>query len=202
MRWNELNWVFPIARGLVVDVVVSSVIGKSSTVIGTVSISATELAQWAKNRHGDSIVKKHITNGVIVTGGVQILAHVTKERESSLMAFLPDLMRPYIRAQEDAGVKMTDFEPVDSVNRALHPTAKMTMAQVLEQTKLAFPFHVNLLKITLTDMKSVHFLAKNSPFVNAACGLWATSTKVWMNSLCFMTFVCISFLISLSRLFW
>jgi hypothetical protein len=184
-----LDWQFPLARGMHLEVVVVSVTpgllptsAPTNTHIGTASFTAGELSQWVKNRHGDSILNRHLIDGIEVRGGIQITAAVTKERETSLVKFFPDLMTGYLLDVEKRGIVLNAFEPVDSTNRAMYPSSAMTMEKVKAQTTEAFPFRCSIVRVTVTDLKSVHYLNKNSPFVNAACGLWAQSTKVRPNA--------------------
>jgi hypothetical protein len=184
-KWPHLDWKFPLARGMVLEVIVVSVSkgllpgsGPVQTVIGSVSLTAGEVSQWVKNRRGETLISKHISNGTEVRGGIQLHLIVTKERETSLVKFFPDTMTNYLLDVDKSGILVRAFEPVDSPNRSLYPATAMTMEKLKAQTAAAFPFRLTITRITVADLKSVHFLHANTPFVNAACGLWAQSTKV------------------------
>jgi hypothetical protein len=54
----------------------------------------------------------------------------------------------------------------------------VSMIEVRKIIGSAFPFRMTIVSVTTTDLKSIHLLRKNSPHVNVACGLWASSTSV------------------------
>lgn len=52
------------------------------------------------------------------------------------------------------------------------------MVSAAKMDKLGFSLHMVVHEIDVMDLKAVHAVAKNSPFVAAACGKWTKTTPV------------------------
>lgn len=58
--------------------------------------------------------------------------------------------------------------------------------------KLNMSFNIAIQEIDLIDMKPVHKLVKNCPFVSAACGKWTAATEVIICHLCLIILIFMS----------
>ena len=58
------------------------------------------------------------------------------------------------------------------------PIFDANMLNAATATKMGISFRISIQEIDLVDLKSVHPLTKNYPFVSAACGKWNETTSV------------------------
>jgi len=184
-KWTDLNWAMKIAEDSTIHAIVSS----ATVPIGRIDIVPKDLLSIPLNTDKLTELSMQLEKNGSTTGKIQIYFQL-KPLE------LPDSsdeLTSSIGANHD-DVSMTQQSILRGLNaaNAANSTAKDTSNTMNQPvifdpniltvaggaSKMGVSFKVTIHEIDVIDLKNVHPLTKNYPFVSLACGRWNETTSV------------------------
>eukprot|EP01035_Chromulina_nebulosa_P019251 gene19251-25103_t len=175
--------------------------------IGLIGLSMEDFISAEPNPDGVVEINRFITNGKEISGKIKVTAQIrytinaditndpssNQLNETSLSSKLATpLLSPKSPLSPKNDKKIYKFNDNDvDVNDLFK--VDLSESKTIEKTKIpisisnikkitSIPFRINIVSITATDLKAMHILVENSPFINAVCGSWGESTSAINNA--------------------
>ena len=187
LLFQELRWEFPVKEKQILRIFL---INGSKKEVGYMSFKCSDLAQYFKNEDGKVTIKKDLFNGQTRCGLLVMQICIKHEGDTiavndSFAALAASTVKvPLITgySHTPTDVSIANFKS-DSIDRTGTKSLSTEVTKSMLQTSLreddkTQSFRVTVTDIIATDLLSVHFLSKNSPYVNIACGSSSHSTDI------------------------
>lgn len=187
LLYPGLGWEFPVNEKNTLRVFLMN---NNKKEIGYVSLKCSDLTQYFKNADGKATVKKDLFNGQTRCGLLIMEVRFKHEGDTyavneSLAALAAatvkaPLITGYSHTPIDVSINHFKSASIDRTGTKSLSTevTKSMLQQSLQQDDAKLSFRVTVTDIIATDLLSVHFLSKNSPYVNIACGSSSHSTEI------------------------
>lgn len=187
LLYDELSWEFPVTEKSTIRVFLMD---KSKKEVGYLSMKGTELTDCFKNANGKISLKRDFFNGKTKCGILSLeisIKHegdlpVINESIAVLNAMVSNgpLISGYSHMPTDVSI---DRYKSDSIDRTRTKALSVEESTAMLKNSLGvnddmLSFRMIVTDIVAADLQSVHFLSKNSPYVNIACGGTSHSTSI------------------------
>ena len=180
-RWSSLNWKFSVKT----DEPIVANVTSNSKLIGTTTISMSEIVEAILKANGMKEVVKHINNGKEITGRIKF-NFVVKVPEEAIFATDEETGEEKGEIQLSHRTRTDSYDSLKAGSQAMdelpsiahRSTASLPSLAVAERMKLRPPFIIRVSDLTVLDTIAVHLLTKNVLSVNVACGAWGSATDI------------------------
>jgi len=202
-KWFKLNWKILLNKIDIITFYVTS----GNDLIGLIGLSMEDFISAEPNADGIVEINRFITNGKEISGKIKVTAQIrytsntdiTKDPSSNQLndiSLSSKLATPLISPKSpkspkndkkiykfnDYDVDINNLFKVDlNDNKTIDKTT--VPVSISNNKKItSIPFRINIVSITATDLKAMHLLVDNSPFINAVCGSWGECTSAINNA--------------------
>lgn len=168
--WDDLSWLFRLHHSDTLTLTVHSGTAVSSQVIGSYTIQATSLIALPLVDNHIRIVSNIYDNGA-VCGSIEVVCYAELGSEWDWH------VTQYKREQDRLHVK---HSTIKKFSRTM-PTSRTSASAATTTSGTTFPLPIQITDLCLFDLKSMHFLKHNRPYVRLSCGTTEECTSMLDN---------------------
>lgn len=168
--WDDLSWLFRLHHADELIFTVHSGTAVSSKVIGSYTIPATTLTALPLVDNHIRIAANICDNGV-VCGNIEVVCYAELGNEWDWH------VTQYKREQDRLHVK---HSTIKKFSRTM-PASYTTSTAATSISGVTFPLPIQITDLCLFDLKSMHFLKYNRPYVRLSCGTTEECTSMLDN---------------------